>query len=94
MCAPSLNRFGSNSVPKKVFTFSFDIFWMAFVGKKMHIPLFARWVHRTQVMLSNFIKNPVCSFNNPSSNSKSPIRQKICVKSQNRLQKKFFSFFI
>ncbi len=42
-----------------------------------------------QVMWSNIIKNPLCYFSISSSNSKSPIRQIICVNAHENLQNNF-----
>ncbi len=95
MCAPPLNRFGSNSNKKNYFFvfFSLDFFAGRFLLRPWGICSFCfppHNVHIFQVMWSNFIKNPFCYFSISSINSKSPISQIFCVNVLESVQKIFF----
>ncbi len=84
MCAPSMNKFGSNSNQKNIFFyfFSLDFFAGRFLLRLWGICSFCfppNNVHIFQVMWSNFIKNPFCCFSISSINSKSPISPIFCV---------------
>ncbi len=56
----------------------------------MLIPFFIFWVHRIQVVLFNFLKNPFCYFSISSSSSKSPIRPIMSRNTQKSLPKYLF----
>ena len=91
---PALNMFSSNSISKKnsgknIFR---DILQGIFLARQQSIcPLhFFLCVHGTQVLSSNFIKNPSCYFSSSGSMSNALIIEIFCMNSQKSLLNKFF----
>ena len=93
MCAPSLNRFSSNSGQKHIFYFLFLFFALRFLLRPWGICSFcfsSQNVHIFQGMWSNFINNPFCYFSIFNSISKSQISPIICVNVHESMQNIFF----
>ncbi len=79
MCILTLNMFSSNSISKEK-NLEEKIFWENFAGPFLTrqwsiypFHFFVLFVHWTQILLSNFIKNPFCYFSISNSCSKRPI---------------------